>query len=246
MDIDVLPVTGLLSPPCHRSFARKEVKPMALLAPATDRRRSDPYRPSVVRKPNSFQIHTVSVEALKPSGYLPAGQDAVVPSRFEATFTFSEPDVTILIEVLVTQDFGPVVLEFAVRGKATDPIRGILLRKVPVDHLLKRAVAEATVSAKQRQVWLATLPPAIQEQARQADEAVNAPPSARERREQQGDEDARTAARLLQEAKRAGSPAPVDDVVKTMNRSRASVQRYLRRARALNLLPKRDGPAQAE
>jgi hypothetical protein len=163
-----------------------------------------------------------------------------VPSRFEATFTFGEPDVTVLIEVLVTRDSGPVVLELAVRGTATDPIKGILLRQVPVDYLLKRAIAEATVPAKMRRDWLATLPPAIQEQARQADDAVNALPSARERVEQQGDEDARIAARLLQEAKMAGSPAPVDDVVKTMNRSRSSVQRYLRRARALNLLPKRD------
>lgn len=190
-----------------------------------------PYRPRVARPPKNFKIAWVSVERLEPSGYLETGPDTAVPSRFEATFALANPDATVTIEVFVGTDLRPVVLELSIRSKVRTPVTTSMLRNVLVDQLLQAALEKATVPASVRDEWLAELPSPAGQAAR------TTTPSAEERVRGNAEEDARTAAHVYKEALASGSRAPAMAVAHTMNRSRAQVARYIRRARDMGLLP---------
>lgn len=195
----------------------------------------DPYRPDVPRLPKNFRIDWVTIERLSPGGYISTGPNTAVPNRFEAHFVLGNPEAVVTIEVFVPADLRPVVLELKIRSKAKAPVTTSVLRQVLVDQLLQRALEEATVSASVREEWLASLPPHVQALA--ADNMSAAPASADERRRGHADEDARTAAQIYLEAMATGSRAPGVAVANKMNRSRAQVARYIRRARELGLLP---------
>jgi hypothetical protein len=141
----------------------------------------------------------------------------------------------VTIEVFVGPDLRPVVIELKVRSKVKTPVTTSMLRSVLVDQLLQRAIEEATVPASVREEWLASLPPGIRGPQGEDKAAVGL--SAVERRRSHADDDARTAAQIYLEAVATGSRAPGVAVANRMNRSRAQVARYIRRARELGLLP---------
>lgn len=194
-----------------------------------------PYRPRVARAPKHFSIGSVSVERLEPSGYVETGPGTSVPSRFEASFQLVSPEATVTIEVFVGADLRPAVIEMNIRSKVRTPITTSMLRNVLVDQLLQAALEEATVPSSVRDEWLATMPPGIADTASRTRTTV--PPSSGERVRDNAEEDARTAAQIYKEALAAGSRAPAMAVAHTMNRSRAQVARYIRRAREMGLLP---------
>jgi hypothetical protein len=210
---------------------------MVVPSPVLPRRLPDPYRPDVPRPPKNFRIDSVSVDPIEPKGYIPTGPNTAVPSRFEAHLVLGTPELTVTIEVFVAGDLGPVVLDIAIRAKAHTPITTSTLRQVLVDQLLQRAVEEATVPAAVREEWLASLPPAVQAMAQQSETSGEATLTADERTRHQFDQDAQTAAKIWSEAMASGSKRPGMAVAEGMNRSRAQAARYIRRARALNLLP---------
>jgi hypothetical protein len=196
----------------------------------------DPYRPGVARPPKNFRIAWVSVEPREPTGYLQIGPDTAVPTLFEANVQLANPEAAVAIEVFVGGDLRPVVIELRIRTKVRTPVTTSMLRTVLVDQMLQAAMEEATVPLSVREDWLATLPPAIASQA-PTWETQTAPPSAEQRVSRNAEVDARTAARVYQEALATGSKAPAVVVAHTMNRSRAQVARYIRRAREMGLLP---------
>jgi hypothetical protein len=191
----------------------------------------------VPRPPKNFRIDSVSVEPIEPKGYLPTGPDSAVPSRFEAHFALGAPELSVTIEVFVGADLGPVVLDIAIRAKAHTPITTSILRQVLVDQLLQRAVGEATVPSTVREEWLSSLPAAVRAMAQRDDSTRETTLTADERTRLQFDEDAQTAAEIWSAAVASGSRRPGMDVAEGMNRSRAQAARYIRRARALHLLP---------
>jgi hypothetical protein len=206
-------------------------------SPVLLHQRAAPYRPSVPRPPKLFRIDSVTIEPLPPKGYLPTGPGTAVPSRFEAHFVVGAPEASVTIEVSVGADIRPVVVDMAIHAKVSTPITTSMLRQVLVEQLLQRAMTEATVPVEVRTEWLATLPGSVQDSARQAGSPPEPMLTAAERARAQFDADARTAARVYQEALAAGSPAPTMAVAHTMSRSRAQASRYIRRARELDLLP---------
>jgi hypothetical protein len=189
----------------------------------------------VARPPKNFSIAWVSVERLEPGGYLETGPDTAVPSRFEASFQLASPEAAVTMEVFVGADLRPVVIELRIRSKVRTPVTTSMLRTVLVDQLLQAALEKATVPSSVRDEWLAELPPGSGGAA-----GTTPPPSADERVRGNAEEDARTAARVYKEALASGSRAPAVAVAHTMNRSRAQVARYIRRAREMGLLPALD------
>lgn len=177
------------------------------------------------RAPKNLRVDSVTIERLSPEAYLPAGPDNAVPVSFEAYFQLGEPPAAVRIEVFVTPGLGPVVLELGIRSNTAMPVTTSVLRQVPVDQLLREAMAAAVVPVSVREEWLATLPPGM---------TAMAPESGAQT---QADLDAHTAAQIYAEAVASGSRAPAVVVGNTMGRSRAQAARYLRRARELGLLP---------
>lgn len=188
------------------------------------------------RLPKNFQIAWASIEQLDPEGYLPAGPDTAVPARFEAHFQLADPEAAVTIEVLVGADLRPIIVDLSIRSRARNPVTTSMLRQILVDQLLQRAMEEATVPASVREQWLASLPLGGQPPTPGNTAAVPAPPTDAPRRSH-ADEDAEMAARIYLEAVASGSRAPAVAVANTLNRSRAQVARYIRRARELGLLP---------
>lgn len=199
----------------------------------------DSYRLRMARQPKHFTITSVSVEPLEPSGYLLVGPDRAVPSRFEASFQLARPEAAVTMEVFVGADQRPAVIELTIRSKVRAPITTSMLRSVLVDQLLQAAMAEAAVPASARDEWLATLPPGL---ANPADASWPSSAAAGSSASGNAEEDARTAARIYREALATGSRAPAVAVANTMNRSRAQVARYIRRARETGLLPALNRP----
>jgi hypothetical protein len=131
------------------------------------------------------------------------------------------------------------------RTTAQSPITTSKLRQVPVDQLLQKAVEAATVPASVRAEWLSSLPTAEQELPPGRRSAQEPTLTAEERTRIQFDTDARTAAQMWSEAVASGSKSPGMAVAEGMNRSRAQVSRYIRRARELGLLPAVDAHSKA-
>jgi hypothetical protein len=218
---------------------------MVMPSPVLPRRWPDPYRPDVPRPTKHFLIDSVSVDPIEPKGYLSTGPTTAVPSRFEAHFVLGTPELSVTIEVFVGADLGPVVLDIAIRAKAHTPITTSTLRQVLIEQLLQRAVDEATVPAAFREEWLASLPVAAQAMTQRSDSTQEATLTGDERARRQFNKDAQTAAELWKAAVAAGSRRPGMAVAEQMNRSRTQVSRYIRRARALNLLPSIEPPEKA-
>jgi hypothetical protein len=200
------------------------------------RRRGAPYGPGVSRTPKHFRIDMMSTEVISPISYRRSGPDTAVPSHFVASFSLGEPEVSGRIEVAVIDDVRPVVIEVAIRSRARDPITTSMLRQVLVDQLLQAAVQKATVPLSEYEDWLKSLPEARTPAPWPREAPAAEPLTAQERVRSRADEDARTAAQLYTEALASGSRAPAMAVVEKMNRSRAQVARYIRRARELGLL----------
>ena len=177
------------------------------------------------RLPKNLRIDSVTIEHLGSRGYLPAGPDTAVPVNFEAHFLLEEPNAAVRIEVFVTADVGPVVVELNIRSATRTPVTTSVLRQVLVDQLLREAMTAAAVPASVREEWLATVPP--------NQTATTTEPT----EHTQADLDAHTAAQLYSEAVASGSKSPAVVVGNTMGKSRAQVARYIRRARELGLLP---------
>jgi hypothetical protein len=182
------------------------------------------YRPVVPDQPTEFWIESVSIEPITPSAYVSAGPGCAIPTRFTAHLTLGSPKATVTMEVAVDLNHGPVVVELALRSRTKKPISTRLLREVHVDKLLQKAVAAATVSDPVRLKQISFRPNV----------------STAARRSTQLEENVRIAARLWAEAVASGEKAPGEAVARTMNRSRATISRYISRARENNLLPRSD------
>lgn len=188
------------------------------------------------RLPKNFRIDWVSVEPVESRGYLPTGPDTAVPAFFDAHIQLGDPPAVVGIEVQVTADAGPAIVELSIRSNSRSPITTSVLRQVLVDQLLREAMNAAVVPASVREEWLATLPPEHRERAVSTGTAP-VPDGL-----SQADRDAHTAAQIYTEALAAGSKSPAVMVGHTMNRSRPQVARYIRRARELGLLPPLGSP----
>lgn len=185
------------------------------------------------RLPKNFQIDFVEIEQLEPRGYLPAGQDSAVPVHFQANFQLGAPPASVKIRVVVGAE-GPAIQQLTIGTNVRTPITTSVLRQVLVDHLLREAMNAALVPGSVREEWLDTFPPGVLPERRKV--VAPAPPK-EERLRNLADQDAQTAAQIYSEAAAAGSKAPAVAVAQAMNRSRAQVARYIRRARELGLLP---------
>ncbi|WP_410662128.1 hypothetical protein [Amycolatopsis sp. lyj-84] len=179
------------------------------------------------RQPKNFEIAWVSIEPRGEGGYLRTGPDTAVPTRFGASFALVVPNAAVQVEVFVGSDLRPRVMELTLRSNVQTPITTTVLRQVLVDQLLREALSKATVA------W-ADVPKAVRE------EAVGFAPPADEALRENAEEHARTAARIYSDAVTGGSKAPAMAVAHAMNRSRAQVARYIRKARELGLLPSLD------
>jgi hypothetical protein len=204
--------------------------------PALPRARPDPYCPDVPRQPKNFKVDSVVVTPVAPIEYVPTGPHTAVPARFEAHFVLETPAANVTVEVFVDPNRGPVVLSLHMRAKGSAPVGTVMLRQIPVDQLLQRAVTEATVTAAPQSEAQPSRP-ILTEKTGSETHSAELTLTASERTRRQFDEDARTAADLWSNAVASGSRRPGIDVAREMNRSRAQVARYVRRARELGLLP---------
>jgi hypothetical protein len=209
---------------------------MALPAAVLPRRRPAPYGPGVPRAPKNFRIDMLHVEEMPPSGYVRSGPDTAVLTHFQAGFALGIPQVSGKIEVILIDGLRPSVIELSIRSRAQDPVNSTMLRQILVDQILQAAMEKAAIPLAEYEEWLKksrngrTLEPWPREAP------GGGTPTSRELARRRADEDARKAAQVYAEAVASGSRAPAVAVSETMNRSRAQVARYIRRAREMGLL----------
>jgi hypothetical protein len=163
------------------------------------------------------------------------GPDTAVPSRFDAQIHLLEPSLTVAMKIVVDLGGRALVREFAVsptdRGST---VTTRLLRKIPIERLMRAALKKVTVPATSRPD---IHPNAFQVPGDSDDQAwVSPEPKPGRGREVSADRVAR-AAEIYRQALAAGSRAPGEAVAAQLNYSRATAARDIKAARERGLLP---------
>lgn len=194
------------------------------------------YRLQVAREPRDIEIAGVHVSAEQQVGWVRTGDTTAVPTRFEAKVFLADPAVVVLLLVLVDSGGRPHVREFHVAARVPNPpITSTLMRRIPVDHLLKAAVDAASVTVKNRpdiHAGAFQLPSDPDHQA-----WVSPQPAPTGRGREVPVSRVVRAAEVYLQALAAGSAAPTETVASVLGYSRSSASRDIRNARKQGLLP---------
>jgi hypothetical protein len=192
----------------------------------------------VPRKPKEFKINEVLVQRSEQTALIRTGPDTAVPSRFTATVALQQPELTVWMDVIMTQaGTRPNLVDLRLQVDFRASITTSVMRQVLVDQLLQAALDKATIHIEDDP---RAHPHAFRTEGDPEDQAwVSPPPRPPGSGRNTPDKHAREAARIYSEAVMRGSRAPGVAVAHEMGYSRAQVARYIRRARELGLLPAR-------
>ncbi|MFD5508294.1 hypothetical protein ACFWIB_11020 [Streptomyces sp. NPDC127051] len=187
------------------------------------------------REPKEATITNCLVQPDRTAGWVRTAGGSAVPTRMQALLHLDDPRVAVRLEIAVSPGGRALVRNIEVTplgGSAS--ITTTLLRKVPVDFLMRAALDWTTVQTRDRpdiegdafqlvgapddMAWVSPMPP----------------PSGRGR--EVPEERVARAAEAYQQALASGSKSPAEDVAAVMGYSRATAARDLRAAREKGLL----------
>ncbi|MFK0217766.1 hypothetical protein ACIQWN_06165 [Streptomyces vinaceus] len=190
----------------------------------------------MAREPKEVEITGCLATPDSSAGWVRTADGSAVPTRMQAVLHLADPRIAVHLLVVVTPGGRALVKDIAITALGGDTsITTTLLRKVPVDFLLRAALESATVQTRDR--------PDIQRDAFQLEGAPDhvawvspsPPPSGRGR--EVPSERIERAAEAYQQSLASGSKSPAEDVAAVMGYSRATAARDLRSARQRGLLP---------
>jgi hypothetical protein len=182
------------------------------------------------------EILGADVHRAKEAGWTRVSEETAVPTRIEATLYTADPLLKLAMLISVDWAGRGIVRQLTV---LTDgPQTGIsisLLRRIPVDTLMRYAMAQASVPAVLRPD---ISPHAFQVPGDPAGQAwVSGGPLAAGRGKSTSTDRIARAAEVYRDAVANGSRSPVDVVMKVMHYSSATASRDLKLARERGLLP---------
>lgn len=190
----------------------------------------------MVREPKDVEVATCFVTPDRNAGWVRTGdENTAVPTRMRALLHLVEPRVEVHLVITVSPGGRALVRDFAVTPTDVNiPVTTSLLRRIPLDFLLRTALDRVAREAMGR--------PDIQRDAFQlkgdpehlAWVSPQPPPSGRGREVPR--ERVVRAAEAYKQALARGSKSPAEDVAAVMGYSRATAARDLRTARELGLL----------
>lgn len=176
----------------------------------------------------------IITKPIEPTGKVRIGPDAAVPARFRADVPLIDPPVMVELEVHVPAGGKPAATSMAIHCDRSAPLTTTVLRRIPVDQLLRAALEKATVkaapvegSAKHFRTEGDPENVAWGGDALPLEGAGRSTPL----------ELAQRAAQHYSKALGEGSKSPAMAVVHEMNVSRSTAARYIREARKRGLLP---------
>ncbi|MFE9601971.1 hypothetical protein [Streptomyces hokutonensis] len=189
----------------------------------------------MARQPKDVKIAGAFVTPGDRAGWVRSSASTAVPSQIRALLHLEEPPV--VVQMFITVDAGAraLIREIAVSPQAVDvAITTSLLRRVPVDYLLRYALEKASVTAKGR--------PDIHEGAFQLNSDpehqawVSPPPPSVGRGHDVPLDRVQRAAEVYKQALASGSRSPGMEVAAAMGYSRATAARDIRQARERGLI----------
>ncbi|TKA11730.1 hypothetical protein [Actinacidiphila oryziradicis] len=189
----------------------------------------------MARQPKDVKIAGAFVTPGERAAWVRTSDDTAVPSNIQALLHLDEPPVAVQMVITVDAGARAIIREFAVSPRERDvPISTSLLRRIPVDYLLRVALDRASVSVKRR--------PDIHEGAFQLRGDPEhqawvspAPPKPGRGHEASADR-VQQAADVYKQALASGSRSPGMEVATAMGYSRATAARDIRLARERGLL----------
>lgn len=170
------------------------------------------------------------------AGWARTGDNTAVPTKIQAQLFIADPPVRVDLYVHVDGSGRAHVRHFGVTsGDLGTPVTTRLLRRLPVDTLLREVLDRATVKATLRPD---IAPRAFQVEGEPDNQAwvSGGPPPVGRGRDIPRDRVER-AAQVYKDALRSGSKAPGEVVRVTLGYSRATAARDIRAARERGLLP---------
>lgn len=172
-------------------------------------------------------IGRIHIEPGEGALQIRTGPKVAAPSHFKASIELKAPPMRVILWVRLDGGAAPVVEELALRPAPGSPLTSTTLRLVLLDPLIRAVVKKASRPVIERPD---VAPGAFQVKGGDQRHAwVSVPPGADERVLQ--------IASLYNQALSAGSHSPAADAAAAVRLSRAQVARYVRRARAVGLIP---------
>lgn len=197
----------------------------------------------MARPPKDVRIAGAFVTPGERAGWVRTGATTAVPSQIVAQLHLVEPSVEVKMFIAVDAGARAEIREFAVspRNKAT-AISNSLLRRIPIDYLMRAALERASVTVAERSD---IQPGAFQLPGDPEHQAWVSPPPPPEagRGQQMSPERVQKAAEVYRQALATGSRSPGMVVAETLHYSRATAARDIRLARERGLLPADDANA---
>lgn len=191
----------------------------------------------MVKLPGGFEAD-VSAIPDKHAGYVRTGAETAVPTRILASALIPEPAIEISMFIQVDGGGRARVRQFeVVAGDLNTAVTTSLLRRLPVDALVREALNSATRTVRPRPD---VNPHAFQVPGDPDNQAwVSRAPARTQRGKKVPEDRVARAARVYLRALREGSNAPAEVVAKELGYSRATAARDIRAARERNppLLP---------
>lgn len=177
----------------------------------------------------------------KKAAWVRTGETTTVPSAFDARILLGPPELEITMAIVVGAGGHALVREFAVAPQgAGETVTTRLLRRIPMDRLLRAALQVVTVDQMIPRDDIH--PDAFQMPGDPADQAWVSPrPQAGRGREVSSARVVR-AAEIYREALASGSRKPAEVVAERLHYSRATAARDIRAARERGLLPGSGAP----
>lgn len=188
----------------------------------------------MAREAKDIQIEGSFVSPGERSTWVRTGEDTAVPSKIGAQMHLLDPRVVVWMLITVDPGGRALVREFHISPRDLNAsVTTTLLRKIPMDFLLRAALEKATVKGQNRPD---IHPDAFQVPGEPAEQAWVSPrPTGGRGREVPRGRVIR-AAEAYNQALAQGSRAPAEAVAAVLGYSRATAARDIRAARELGLI----------
>lgn len=194
------------------------------------------YRCDVAEPSPPVEITGRFVKPRDDSGWARTGEETAVPTRIEATVYLADPLVR--VDMLVNVDWSAratVHQLTVVTDSPQTPVTTRMLRRIPIDYLLRFVLEESTVKARPR---TDISPRAFQVPGDPDTHAwVSGGPPTPGRGKNTPEDRVARAAEIYKQALAGGSRAPGEVVATQIGYSRATAARDIRAARRRGLLP---------
>ena len=189
----------------------------------------------MARQPKEVKIAACFVHPDKHAGWVRTGDETAVPTKFQAVLYLDEPPVEAHLVVVVRDGSSADVREVTlVQREQRTALSTSLLRRIPLDHLLRHALGKATLPIKPRadiHAGAFQLPGDPEHQA-----WVSPIPAGPGRGNQLPADRVARAAEIYRAAVSNGRRSPALDVATALGYSRATAARDIRAARERGLL----------